>query len=214
MIRYYHLYYLYHCDTIIMDSRINKKVSTYVCDFKTQTTTKLNELMEQLNRHASSPAFRAMPSAERDITDKLVSTCNGLLSFVYNYPAIELDKSDFVKRKRVKNVVPICDRCCAKRASGEQCTRRKKDGEQYCGTHVKGAPHGILDETASSSVTKKKVSVWGQDIKGIVYYIDDNGNVYNPEDILSNRENPRVIAKYVKTSDGGYSIPGLFQQIK
>lgn len=80
-----------------MDSRINKKVSTYVCDFKTQTTTKLNELMEQLNRHASSPAFRAMPSAERDITDKLVSTCNGLLSFVYNYPAIELDKSDFVR---------------------------------------------------------------------------------------------------------------------
>ena len=55
-----------------------------------------------------------------------------------------------MKRKRVKNVVHLSDRCCAKRANGEQCTRRRKDTTtEYCGTHLKGTPHGICDVAQS-----------------------------------------------------------------
>jgi hypothetical protein len=204
-----------------MDQRINKKINTYICDFKTQTTARLNELCEKVNRRQMMPgggasymhpgpvAAAASTATPTTLSEDVISDCNAILSFIYNYPTFELDKSDFVKRKRVKNVVPLCDRCCAKRANGEQCTRRKKEGDQYCGTHVKGAPHGILDET-TSTMTKKKVNVWGQDIKGIVYYIDDMNNVYEPTDVLSNIENPRIIAKYVKSGDI-YSIPSLFK---
>jgi hypothetical protein len=39
------------------------------------------------------------------------------------------------------------------------------------------------------------VEVWIQEIKGIVYYVDANKNVYDPEDILANKINPRVIMK-------------------
>ena len=43
------------------------------------------------------------------------------------------------------------------------------------------------------------------------YYIDNNKNVYNSEDIMSNKTNPRIIAKYEKTitNDGNikYEIP-------
>ena len=49
-----------------------------------------------------------------------------LLQFIYDYDRLSFNKDDFQKRKRVKNFVPIFDRCCAKRASTEQCTRRKK----------------------------------------------------------------------------------------
>ena len=57
----------------------------------------------------------------------------------------ENNKEDFIKRKRIKNIVPNYERCIAKRANGEQCTRRNKNGEQFCGTHIKGTPHGIID---------------------------------------------------------------------
>jgi hypothetical protein len=112
-----------------------------------------------------------------------------------------------MKRKRVKNAVNLNDRCCAKRASEEQCTRRKKEGYEYCGTHLKGTPHGICDKDASSDKQHgQKVEVWVQDIQGIVYYIDKNYNVYQAEDIIVNKQNPKVIAKYVKNGEN-YFIP-------
>ena len=55
--------------------------------------------------------------------------------------------------------------------------------------------------------TKKTVEVIVQDIKGIVYYVDDKNNVYNTEDIVSNKEDPRIIAKCVQDEEGNYSIP-------
>lgn len=118
-----------------------------------------------------------------------------LMSMVMDYEKFKLCSDDLVKRKRVKNMVPIFDRCLAKRANGEQCTRRKKEGEGYCGTHTKGRPHGSVNETPENMVTNKKVEVWIQEIKGIVYYVDADKNVYDPEDILLNKVNPRVIMK-------------------
>ena len=48
-----------------------------------------------------------------------------LLQFIYDYQPLEFTKQDFQKRKRVKNIVPFCDRCCALRANKEQCTERE-----------------------------------------------------------------------------------------
>lgn len=118
-----------------------------------------------------------------------------LMEMVTDYDKIKLCGDDLVKRKRVKNIVPLFDRCIAKRANGEQCTRRKKEGEGYCGTHTKGRPHGSVNETPENMVTNKKVEVWIQEIKGIVYYVDADKNVYDPEDILLNKINPKVIMK-------------------
>ena len=54
------------------------------------------------------------------------------LQFIFDYGSVSLSKEDFTRRKRVKNTVShykldvvLC------RANGEQCTRRKKDGEDY-----------------------------------------------------------------------------------
>ena len=55
--------------------------------------------------------------------------------------------------------------------------------------------------------------VWAQEIRGIIYYIDKNNNVYNPDDIMNNKTNPDIIAKYTydKTHDK-YDIPDLFKK--
>ena len=56
---------------------------------------------------------------------------------------------------------------------------------------------------------QKKIEVWYEEINGIYYYIDDNNNVYKNEDIMSNKESPDIIASWVKTATGEYSIPSL-----
>ena len=100
------------------------------------------------------------------------------LKFVFDFDSIALNKEDFLKRKRVKSVVPQFERCTARRANGDQCTRRKKDDEKFCGTHTKGTPHGIVDTIADTNDEITKVEVWIQEIKGINYYIDEIGRAH------------------------------------
>ena len=170
---------------IIMDKKINKKVDHYIATFKENVKEKSIEL--GLSK-----------------SDEI----NKLIQYIYDYERLNLGKEDFMKRKRVKNVVPFFDRCCAKRANDEQCTRRKKEGCEYCGTHIKGSPHGIIDLKTNSGTgdTFQKVEVWAQDIQGIIYYIDNMGNVYQAEDIVVNKINPKIIARYLKNGEN-YIIP-------
>ena len=71
---------------------------------------------------------------------------------------------------------------------------------------MKGTPHGIMDSQGEVKNNTQKVEVWAQDIQGIVYYIDKSNNVYQAEDIVGNKTNPKIIAKYLKTGES-YSIP-------
>jgi len=166
-----------------MERRLNKKLEGYITSFKDNIKEKTVHLGMNTNEQV-----------------------NQLLQYIYDYDRLTFDKEDFQKRKRVKNFVPIFDRCCAKRASNEQCTRRRKEGSEYCGTHMKGTPHGIVDTQEETKVNTQKIEVWAQDIQGIVYYIDKLNNVYQAEDIVSNKTNPKIIAKYLKKGEV-YSIP-------
>jgi hypothetical protein len=132
------------------------------------------------------------------------------MQYIFDYSCMSFNKEDFQKRKRVKNTVPHFERCSAKRADGEQCTRRKKEDNALCGTHVKGLPHGVVSsdsETTTKAITK--IEIWHQEIKGIIYYIDMNNNVYKPEDIISNKPSPAIIAKWALTEQGVYTIPAF-----
>lgn len=166
-----------------MEKRLNKKLELWISGFKDNIREKANQIGISKNDQT-----------------------NQLIQYIYDYDRLTFNKEDFQKRKRVKNVVPFFDRCCAKRASNEQCTRRKKDGIEYCGTHMKGTPHGIIDSQSENKPNTQKIEVWAQDIQGIVYYIDKAYNVYQAEDIIVNKLNPKIIAKYVKNGDV-YSIP-------
>jgi len=168
-----------------MEKRLNKKAEGYITSFKDAIREKATQLGMTKN-------------------DQI----NQLIQYIYDYERLSFTKEDFQKRKRVKNFVPIFDRCCAKRASNEQCTRRRKDDSEYCGTHLKGTPHGIVDSKNENKNTTQKIEVCAQDIQGIVYYIDKNNNVYQAEDIISNKINPKIIAKYVKDGEN-FSIPSF-----
>lgn len=128
-----------------------------------------------------------------------------LLKYIYDYQNLTLTKEDFVKRKRSKSIVPVYLKCQARRATGEQCTRKHKEDSKFCGTHDKNRPHGIIDSDNSVENNLKKKEVFVQEFNGINYYIDHANNIYSSDDILSNKTDPNIIGKYT-IIDGIYKI--------
>jgi hypothetical protein len=168
-----------------MEKRLNKKFEDYITSLKNDIRDKINIL---------------------DFHEK--EKINDLMGFIYDYERLVFKKDDLSKRKRVKNSIPLTNRCNAKRANNEQCTRRKKEGSEYCGTHIKGTPHGLIMEMNESTSNICKMDIIAQEIGGIVYYIDNHTNVYNTEDVMNEKENPEIIAKYT-LQNGRYTIPEL-----
>jgi hypothetical protein len=169
-----------------MDKKLNKLIADYVGDFKKQIKQKGIE-----------------------INFSETSKLEDLLEYVMHYDRLILSKEDVSKRKRIKNTIPTMNRCHAKRANGEQCTRKQKDGCIFCGTHVKGTPHGMINSNEESTNENIIISeVFAKEIGGIVYYLDKINNVFQTEDVLNGKENPKVIAHYTITNDV-YHIPSL-----
>lgn len=168
-----------------MEKRVNKTIETYVVNFKNDVRKKIDEL---------------------EIENK--EKVNELLEYIYDYQRLSMSKDDFIKRKRIQNSIPVSNRCNAKRANNEQCTRRRKNGSEYCGTHTKGTPNGFLQSGVNGNVNTHKLEVVAQEIEGIVYYIDKFSNIYQTEDILNEKENPKIIAKY-EEKDGIIGIKGF-----
>ena len=160
-------------------------------------------------------------------------------NFIQEYPILVLKEADYSKRKRVKTNVPLYEKCLAKCANGDQCSRRKNKGVDYCGTHIKGCPHGVVSNSDvntndSASVTneggsggvfttsgasegigmvKKQIHVWLEDINGIMYWINDSGSVYDTGDIMNSVENPRIIAKYEKKIEGDNEVYKIIGEV-
>ncbi len=166
-----------------MEKKLNLKSEQYITQFKDSIREKAIELNFQ---------------------DK--EKINDLIEFVYEYQRLVYTKDDLSKRKRVKNCIPNENRCCAKRANNEQCTRKRKDGCEFCGTHAKGAPHGLAED--ENIVNTVPIDVVARNVMGLVYYIDKFLNVYKTSDILESKVNPQVIAK-AKLVNGEYTIPSL-----
>ena len=180
-----------------MERRINARLDAYLVGFKNAISSQFEAVRQ---KHVAASSATNATTIHKDYAE--------IMAFIYSADKLKLSKEDFMKRKRIKNVVPVYDRCHAKRANGEQCTRRKKDGGACCGTHAKGIPHGMFD-ILEPAVTSIKVDTWVQDIKGIMYHIDSEGNVYDPEDIVANTMNPNIIAKYAKNTKGEFIIPAF-----
>jgi len=171
-----------------MEKRIAKKVDDYICEFKQE----IKSLILSLNIHELDGGKQ-------------------LLQSVLDKPNISFSQEDFIKRQRAKNIVNLQDRCTAKRASGELCSRKRKKDTPFCGTHCKGIPYGCISDiddpsfthsplsfsqsssSSLSSSSSKKIDIYTIDIQGIVYYIDDKRNAYLMEDIMKNIHNPQTI---------------------
>jgi hypothetical protein len=183
-----------------METYMNRRIDEYIVGFKNDIKTKMTTL-EIINQTNSS--------------ETELEKMREFLEYIFEYPKLTLDKKDFIVSKRrtsstnpdQENRVSILTfpahmQCLAKRSDGIQCTRKKKKCCDFCGTHAK--LDAIQRTSTPESIQRMEVSA--EDIHGIIYYIDRYNNVYNTEDILEGKENPRIIAKATKHSNNMYMI--------
>ena len=173
---------------------ISKKVEDYLSSFKQD----IKKLMIDYNLHESD-------------NGKL------LLQSILDKPNLSFTPEDFIKRQRAKNTVNILERCSAKRANGELCSRKRKKNDIFCGTHCKGTPYGSIDNpspiptsnesTNHSTLSQQKINIFTTEIQGIIYYIDDQHNAYSMEDILLNKINPQIIGTIDNSNNNFIPIP-------
>lgn len=173
-----------------MEKFLNKRIEEYTTLFKDHIKDKITSL---------------------NISD--MDKVNELLVFIYDYNRLIFIKDDLIKPKRNKIDIPLLFRCTAKRVNGLQCTRRKNINSDFCGTHIKTIPSGIIIHN-NDNISILSMNVFAEDIQGIVYYIDTFLNVYNTLDISAGKLNPNIIAKAVKHYNR-YTIPdfGLFKYL-
>lgn len=165
-----------------MEKRVNTKLETYIMTLKQDFKQKMFEL---------------------DFTEK--DKVNDFIEYLNEYERITIEKEEFIRRNRVQNAIPNINRCNAKLQDGKQCTRQKRKDSEYCGTHYKNNPYGSIKPNDSSNRT---LNVFAVDIQGIIYYLDENNNVYRTEDILEEKMNPRIVAK-ATCENNVYHIPNL-----
>jgi hypothetical protein len=96
--------------------------------------------------------------------------------------------------KRGKRIIPLEERCMAKRANGGRCTRRRK-GEQFCGTHNKSNSLGTVQDTKERG-NALETTFTNIEIHGITYFTDTEQYLYLPTDILNSSPRPRIIGRY------------------
>ena len=97
--------------------------------------------------------------------------------------------------KKKSNLVKSCERCLAKRGTGDRCTRRRRPGQMFCGTHCKSTPNGVVSSADEDLEGWEKLEVYVEINRGIPYFIDSNMNVYHYGDILERAHNPRRVGK-------------------
>lgn len=129
--------------------------------------------------------------------------------FVNNYESFN---DVTVPVKKTQTGVGICN---ARRADGEQCTRRiqckngtNTQGLKFCGTHSKGVPYGEIENQVVQPVFRRSY-VYVENINGIGYYVDDKDNIYKSEDVYRNTNDPQIIATRIKLPSGEYDIKYL-----
>ena len=162
-----------------MEKRLNSQLEEYIIGFKDSIKKKMTEL---------------------EFSEK--SKVNDVLEYIYEFQRLTFSKEDFAKRKRIQNTIPIENRCNAMKSSNDRCTRRRKGGSDFCGTHSKNTPHGEFNNNECLPCAKKRVEVIARDINGIVYYVDEHNHIYRSEDILNDKENPTIIAKMQVAPNG------------
>lgn len=93
-------------------------------------------------------------------------------------------KKQLPKKKRAKLPVDPSTICMARKQDGNQCTRRKKEGQEYCGKHIKNRKYGRIDEPSPHfdkklSKNSNYLATKIEKINGVEYLVDDNNVVYH-----------------------------------
>ena len=139
-------------------------------------------------------------------------------------PKIQMNQEN-TKIKRKRKIIPKDQCCLGRKQFGEQCTRRKKMGSEFCGSHMKSLPYGRIDDKkeflckvkGKRGRKKKKtlledndeyIQTWIDSDLGDKYLIDKYNTVYS-----NDLQSPKIIGKKNQTTGQIEAIPMEMVQI-
>jgi hypothetical protein len=102
------------------------------------------------------------------------------------YSISEEDRKTFLESilktppTRKKNKVDPIELCHARKQDGERCTRRKKQGDKFCGKHINNRRYGCFDDNNNIVDHNKIITLKPIKIQKENYYIDKDKILYDP----------------------------------
>ena len=159
---------------------------------------KRSELIEQLanDKEELSNIFMKISSDYKIPQDQLISRYQEDISKM----GIKLGM-----KRRNRRSLPKDLQCMGRKIDGGQCTRSRRNGEEFCLSHLKRLPHGRIDdpnfvnkEKGKRGRKKKEINYNDEEylcvhlelIKGKQYLLDENENVFS-----YNLESPVFLGK-------------------
>ena len=154
--------------------------------------------------------MNSLGSELQEISDDIQSVFNTHLSKIINgviddYGLHQYQKEIYKKyisfdcnspkyEKKKKNNICKSEQCLAKKANGSQCSRRKKFDHNFCGSHIKSLPYGMVDNyteigsNSSDNIDNNYIETWVDPILGSGYLVDKNNIVYT-----NNIDDPQIV---------------------
>ena len=77
------------------------------------------------------------------------------------------------KKKTNRRILPKNERCLGRKNDLTQCTRKRKDGHEFCGSHIKNLPNGKVGD--DGACFNKKKGKRGRKRKNLLDNQDENG---------------------------------------
>ena len=117
------------------------------------------------------------------------------------------------KKKVNKRNLPCNERCLGRKMDLSQCTRKRKDGAEFCGSHIKNLPNGKIGDDGNCFNKKKgergrkrknyyenvgdnEILTTKKYIGNELYLMDTNGIIYT-----YNQEYPVICGRYNEKED-------------
>lgn len=132
----------------------------------------LTKITREFEKRVKEETTKTLRNVLSDISEKYGIAQNELFS---NYLSDEIVIDSIVtdsKPKRTKKSVPDTDQCTALVSNGLRCSRRRKEGALYCGSHIVSRSFGEITqlspnerdekeslETPEAETTKTKITI-------------------------------------------------------
>ena len=134
---------------------------------------------EELNRVIVDTTKIRIRSVLTDISEEYGIARNELLSR-YLTEELEIIKDSTSCIKRAKGELKASDMCLAKISTGKQCSRRHRENELYCGSHLASRPYGEFTRDEQLT-TKIKPSINRKALEPKDHHLPDHSGHPPPE---------------------------------
>jgi len=152
--------------------------------------------LKKLAPLVSSDLFKFVNDEVKTIIEKICASYNLNYNEViekYNIDLLNIG-AKFGVKKRNRRVLPANKQCMGRKLDGKQCTRGRKDGTEFCKSHLNKLPFGRIDDEdycvkePSKRGRKRKNNVLScnkyivthiEEIEGSNYLVDDQNMVYS-----------------------------------